>query len=90
MNVNQQVLQILTPGVTLRIVDSYIVSGTGSDGTVSWAQVNAGLTTLIANFISSGVVRLTPSLTTAQLIAFVTALAQTMSTYKISTNRTSL
>jgi hypothetical protein len=90
MNVNQQVLQILTPGVTLRIIDSYIVSGTGSDGTMSWPQVNASLTTLVANFISSGVVRLTPSLTTAQLIAFVTALAQTMSTYKISTNRTSL
>jgi|GEM_PF-837769 hypothetical protein len=90
MNVNQQVLQILTPGVTLRIIDSYIITGTGSDGTVSWPQVNASLTTLVANFISSGLVRLTPSLTTAQLTAFVTALAQTISTYKVSTNRTSL
>jgi hypothetical protein len=90
MNVNQQVLQILTPGVTLRIIDSYIITGTGSDGTVNWPQVNASLTTLVANFISSGLVRLTPSPTTAQLTAFVTALAQTISTYKASTNRPSL
>jgi hypothetical protein len=90
MNVNQQVLQILTPGVTLRIIDSYIITATGSDGTVNWPQVNASLTTLVANFISSGLVRLTPSLTTAQLTAFVTALAQTISTYKVSTNRASL
>jgi hypothetical protein len=90
MNVNQQVLQILTPGVTLRIIDSYIITGTGSDGTVNWPQVNASLATLVANFISSGLVRLTPSLTAAQLTAFVTALAQTISTYKAATNRTSL
>jgi hypothetical protein len=90
MNVNQQVLQILTPGVTLRIIDSYIITGTGSDGTVNWPQVNASLTTLVANFISSGLVRLTPSLTAAQLTAFVTALAQTISTYKTSTSRASL
>ena len=90
MNVNQQVLQILTPGVTLRIIDSYIITATGSDGTVNWPQVNASLTTLVANFISSGLVRLTPSLTTAQLTSFVTALAQTISTYKVSTDRVSL
>ena len=89
MNVNQQVLQILTPGATLRIIDSYIITGTGSDGTVNWPQVNASLVTLVANFISSGLVRLTPSLTTAQLTAFVTALAQTISTYKVATNRAS-
>lgn len=90
MNVNQQVLQILTPGVTLRIIDSYIITATGSDGTVNWPQVNASLATLVATFISSGLVRLTPSLTTAQLTAFVTALAQTISTYKATTNRASL
>jgi hypothetical protein len=90
MNVNQQVLQILTPGVTLRIIDSYVITATGSDGTVNWPQVNSSLATLVANFISSGLVHLTPSLTTTQLTAFVTALAQTISTYKVSTNRASL
>jgi len=90
MNVNQQVLQILTPGVTLRIIDSYIITATGSNGTVNWPQVNASLATLVATFIASGLVRLTPSLTTAQLTAFVTSLAQTISTYKAATNRASL
>ena len=90
MNVNQQVLQILTPGVTLRIIDSYVITATGSDGTVNWPQVNASLATLVANFISSGLVHLTPSLTTAQLTAFVTALAQTIGSYKVATNRAAL
>jgi hypothetical protein len=90
MNANQQVLQILTPGVTLRIIDSYIITGTGSDGTVNWPQVNDSLTTLVANFISSGLVHLTPSLTTAQITSFVTGLAQIISTYKVSTNRAAL
>ena len=58
---------------------------------MNWPQVNASLVTLVANFISSFcLVRLTPSLTTAQLTAFVTALAQTISTYKAATNRASL
>jgi hypothetical protein len=90
MNANQQVLQILTPGVTLRIIDSYIITGTGSDGTVNWPQINAGLATLVATFVSSGLVRLTPSLTTARITSFVTGLAQIISTYKVATNRASL
>lgn len=90
MNANRQVLQILTPGVTLRIIDSYVITGTGSDGTVNWPQVNASLATLVATFISSGLVRLTPSLTTAQITLFVTGLAQIISTYKVATNRASL
>ena len=57
---------------------------------MNWPQVNASLTTLVANFISSGLVHLTPSLTTAQITSFVTALAQTINTYKVSTNRVSL
>jgi hypothetical protein len=90
MNVNQQVLQILTPGVGLRIIDSYVITGTGSGGVVNWVQVNASLTTLVTNFIASGLVHLTPSLTSAQITTFVTALAQIISTYKVATNRASL
>lgn len=90
MNVNQQVLQILTPGVTLRIIDSYVITGTGSDGTVNWPQVNSSLSTLVDNFIASGLVHLTPALTTAQIKSFASALAQIIYNYKIATNRASL
>jgi hypothetical protein len=90
MNVNQQVLQILTPGVTLRIIDSYVITATGSDGTVNWPQVTASLSTLVDNFIASGLVRLTPSLTTDQIKSFAGGLAQTISNYKIATNRVTL
>ena len=90
MNVNQQVLQILTPGVTLRIIDSYVITGTGSDGTVNWPQVNSSLSTLVDNFMASGLVHLTPSLTTAQIKSFASALAQIIYTYKVATIRASL
>lgn len=90
MNVNQQVLQILTPGVTLRIIDSYVITATGSDGTVNWPQVAANLSTLVDNFIASGLVRLTPSLTTDQIKSFADALAQIISSYKVATNRVTL
>ncbi|MGA7856172.1 MAG: hypothetical protein WCA15_22835 [Candidatus Acidiferrales bacterium] len=90
MNVNQQVLQILTPGVTLRIIDSYVITATGSDGTVNWPQVNSSLSTLVDNFMASGLVHLTPSLTTAQIKSFASALAQIIYTYKVATNRASL
>jgi hypothetical protein len=90
MNANQQVLQILTPGVALRVIDSYIITGTASDGTLNWPQINASLSTMVDNFIAAGLVHLTPSLTTAQLKAFATALAQTISAYKTATSRASL
>lgn len=90
MNVNQQVLQILTPGVTLRIIDSYVITATGTDGTVNWPQVNTSLSTLVDNFIASGLVHLTPSLTTTQIKSFASALAQIIYNYKVATNRTSL
>jgi hypothetical protein len=90
MNVNQQVLQILTPGVTLRIIDSYLITGTASDGAVNWPQVNSSLSTLVDNFIASGLVHLTPALTTAQIKSFAGALAQIIYNYKTATNRASL
>ncbi|MFZ0519708.1 MAG: hypothetical protein WAL95_01710 [Candidatus Acidiferrales bacterium] len=90
MNVNQQVLQILTPGVTLRIIDSYVITATGSDGTVNWPQVNSSLSTLVDNFIASGLVHLTPALTTVQIKSFASALAQIIYNYKTATNRVSL
>jgi hypothetical protein len=88
--INQQVLQILTPGVALRIIDSYIVTATGTGGAVNWALVNSSLSTLVDNFIASGLIHLTPSLTVTQIKSFTSSLAQIISNYKLSTNRASL
>jgi hypothetical protein len=90
MNVNQQVLQILTPGVTLRIIDSYVITATGSDGTINWPQVTSSLSTLVDNFIASGLVHLTPALSATQIKSFAGSLAQIIYTYKSATNRQSL
>jgi hypothetical protein len=67
-----------------------VITATGSDGTVNWPQVNARLSTLVDNFIASGLVHLTPSLTTDQIKSFAGALAQIISNYKVATNRVTL
>ena len=42
MNDSQGALELLTPGISLRIIDSYVITGT-TNGQVSWSQVNASL-----------------------------------------------
>jgi hypothetical protein len=89
MNDNNGVMAMLTPGVSLRIIDSYIVTGT-TNGTVNWTTVDASLWAAVDNFIASGMVKVPAPLTTVELKAFVTSLAHIISDYKVATGRTSL
>lgn len=89
MNDNDGMLEMLTPGVGLRIVDSYIITGT-SNGTVNWTQVNASLANAVDSFISSGLMKIPAGHTSAQVKTFVAAVAQAIYAYKVSTNRGAL
>jgi len=89
MNDNQGALELLTPGISLRIIDSYIITATTS-GQVSWTDVNAKLSTAISNFISSGLMKVPPGLTRTQVTSFADSLAQVINTYKVATHRTAL
>jgi hypothetical protein len=89
MNDNQGALELLTPGISLRIIDSYIITAT-TNGQVSWTEVDAKLSTAVANFISSGLMKLPPRRTLAQLTSFADSLAQIIQTYKVATNRKAL
>jgi len=89
MNDNQGTLELLTPGISLRIIDSFILTAT-TDGQVSWTQVNADLSTAVANFISSGLIKVPPGLTLAQVTSFADSLATIIQTYKVATHRTAL
>jgi hypothetical protein len=89
MNENDGMMGMLTPGVSLRVIDSYIITGT-SNGTVSWSVVEANLATAVDNLIGSGLAKVPQSVSVAQLKSFVIALAHTIYTYKISTGRTAL
>jgi hypothetical protein len=89
MNDNNGVMAMLTPGVSLRIIDSYVVTGT-VNGTVNWTVVDASLSTALDNFIASGMMKVPAPMTTTQLKSFVTTLAHVIYDYKVSTGRKSL
>jgi hypothetical protein len=89
MNDTNGMMSMLTPGVSLRIIDSYIVTGT-TNGTVNWTAVDASLSTAIDTFITSGMIKVPAPITSTDLKAFVTALAHIVYDYKISTARKQL
>jgi hypothetical protein len=89
MNHNDGMMQLMTPGVGLRIIDSYVVTGTSS-GSVNWPQVNASLTNAVQSFITAGLMKIPANQTAAQVETFVSSVAQAIYTYKVSTNRATL
>lgn len=79
-----------SPGGVLRLIDSYLVTYTDSNGNVNWASVNSALNTAMTNMISSGMVKIPASMTASQMSQFAVGVAQAIETYKIATNRKSL
>jgi hypothetical protein len=89
MNDNEGTMAMLTPGVSLRIIDSYVVSGTTA-GTVNWTAVDASLSSAIDNFIASGMMKVPSDLTVPELKSFAMTLARIISGYKVATGRATL
>jgi len=89
MNNNNGALEFLTPGISLRIIDSYIVTAT-SNGKVNWSEVDANLSTVVGNYISSGLVKIPPGMSLYDVTSFVGSLAQSIYSYKVATHRTAL
>ncbi len=80
---------MLTPGVGLRIIDSYVVTET-SNGTVNWTAVDTSLSTAVDNFVASGMLKVPAPITIAELKTFVEKLAHIIYDYKVTTGRKSL
>jgi hypothetical protein len=89
MNDNNRVLELLTPGISLRIIDSYVVTAT-TNGQVNWSEVNSSLSTAIGNFVSSGLIKIPPGMALEKVTSFANSLAQVIYNYKIATHRTFL
>jgi hypothetical protein len=89
MNGANGVLDLLTPGVSLRIIDSYIVTAT-SNGTTNMTELHHSLAAAISNFVSSGLMKVPPGLTLTQVDSFANSLAWDISTYKAATHRATL
>jgi hypothetical protein len=89
MNDNDGVMQMLTPGVGLRVIDSYVVTAT-SHGSVNWTQAEASIGTAINNLIVSGLLKVPAGMTTTELKTFANSVAKAIYAYKVATNRTAL
>jgi hypothetical protein len=89
MNANDGFMQLITPGVSLRILDSYVVSAT-SNGTVNWTLVNSSISAAVDQMTTAGLIKLPPGVTPARVKAFAEALAQAIYGYKVATNRAHL
>jgi hypothetical protein len=89
MNDNNGVLELLTPGISLRIIDSYIVTAT-TNGTVNWSEVNSKLSAAVASYTSAGLMKVPSGMTMTQVSSFANELAQVIFNYKVATHRTAL
>jgi hypothetical protein len=89
MNDNNGVLELLTPGISLRIIDSYVVTAT-ANGQVNWSEVDSKLSAAVGSFISAGLVKVPAGMTAAQVTSFAESLAQVIHSYKVATHRTAL
>lgn len=79
-----------SPGGVLRLIDSYVTTYTDSNGNVNWTSVGSALNTAVTNMVGTGMIKLSPGLTTAQMSQFAVGVAQAIETYKSATNRKSL
>lgn len=89
MNTSGGYLQLMTPGISLRVIDSYVVTGT-SNSSVNWSVVDASLSNALSNMVTSGLIKIPSGISQSQLNSFVDSVAQAIWTYKESTNRSHL
>jgi hypothetical protein len=80
---------LMSPGTLLRVIDSYIVPQT-VNGSVNWSVVNTNLASMVGNLSTLGLLKLPPSVTTAQATAFAQSLALIIYDYKVATGRKAL
>lgn len=79
-----------SPGAVLRLIDSYIVAGTSTSGTINWTTVKASLTAAVKNLVGSGMLKLPSGVTEAKFTTFVEDVAQSIATYKSATGKKTL
>jgi hypothetical protein len=89
MNENDGILQLLTPGVALRMIDSYLVTATRG-GAVNWTEVETNLTNAVNSLVKAGLIKIPSGMTATKLTAFANAIARIVYSYKAATCRTGL
>jgi hypothetical protein len=86
---------VISPGALLRTLDSYIVSATStSSGTaaaaVNWLEVTTGLSTLVDNLMSTGLMKLPTGITLSDVKQFALDVCTAIEQYKQATQKAHL
>ncbi|MGA7625359.1 MAG: hypothetical protein WCA91_17450 [Candidatus Acidiferrales bacterium] len=89
MNQNSGYMQLLTPGVGLRMINSYVLSGT-SGSSVDWTEVDAKLSDVVDNMLTSRMIKLPNGMTADQVKRLVDSIARAIQSYKVATGRKSI
>jgi len=89
MNSVGGMLQIMAPGTMLRVVDSYIVTGSVA-GQPNWTTINASLSSAVTSLVTAGTLKLPANITFNQVSAYLQSVAQAIYSYKQSTGRLTL
>ena len=79
----------LSPGVLLRVIDSYVVQAT-SNGTVNWTNADNAISGAINSLVATGIMKIPSNVQTTQVDQFATQLAQIIYAYKQATGKTKL
>jgi hypothetical protein len=93
MNVNNGYMSLLTPGISLRLIDSALqtaTTGSGATAIVNWSQADSTISSGFQGFVTSGLVKLPSGVTSSMMISFLESVAQAIVTYKTSTGRAKL
>jgi hypothetical protein len=80
---------LLSAGISLRIIDSYIVTAT-SNRTTNQTELRDSLAAAIRNFVGSGMMKVPPGMTLTQVTSFANSLAWVVTRYKVATHCTAL
>jgi hypothetical protein len=85
---------VISPGALLRTLDSYIVSSTsassGATGTVNWLEVTNGLSTLVNNLMSTGLMKLPTGISLGDVKQFALDVCTAIEQYKQATQKAHL
>ena len=82
MNNNNGALELLTPGISLRIIDSYIITAT-TNGQVNWTRWTPAFPPPLPNTSTPVMVKFRPACSLTGVTSFANSLAQVIQTYKV-------
>jgi hypothetical protein len=80
----------ISPGGFLRALDGYTLAATQTNGTINWLTVTTSITSLVNMLQTTGLIKLPPGTTLANVQQFALDTASAIVAYKTATNKATL